>query len=426
MPFSLIFILSPFLPVQKTGCTIHAMKGSELKPRIGLFGRRNYGKSSLVNFLTGQTVSIVSIEAGTTTDPVSKTMEISGIGPVVWIDTAGVDDDGYLGSMRVEKTLRVLPEVDLALILFTNNIFDLDEIRLVDACQSSGKPFLLVYTKADRSKPDHRLLDFLEAKYGSGCVFVASIYDQRLRAPLCDRIKSLLPESSYVRRSTLDGIVKCGDSVVMVTPIDSSAPEGRMILPQVQVLRDVLDLKAKALVAQPSELASLLAGQKQPPSIVITDSQAFASVNEIVPENVPLTSFSILLARNKGLFEDYLKGTPVISSLNNGDRVLLLESCSHNVTCEDIGRVKLPALLKRFTGKELRCEVIAGTSPLPENISDYSLVIQCGGCVITHQQLVARLMPAVNAGVPVSNYGLSLAYLNGIFDRATAIFNVRN
>lgn len=399
------------------------MKGSELKPHIGLFGRRNYGKSSLVNFLTGQTVSIVSSEAGTTTDPVKKTMEISGIGPVVWIDTAGVDDEGYLGSMRVEKTLRILPEVDLALILFTNNLFDIDEIRLVDACQSAGKPFLLVYTLSDRFKPDRHVLDFLSAKYGEDRVFVVSIFDQRLRSPLCDRIKSLLPESSYVRTSTLAGLVGRGESVVMVTPIDSSAPEGRMILPQVQVLRDILDLRAKAFVTQPGELQSLLSELKNPPALVITDSQAFAEVSAIVPTDVPLTSFSVLLARNKGLFKEYLEGTATISRLCDGDHVLLLESCTHNVTCEDIGRVKLPALLRKFTGKNLVCDVVAGASPLPENLNEYSLVIQCGGCVVTHQQLAARLMPAIQAGIPVSNYGLALAYLNGIFDRATKIFN---
>ena len=398
------------------------MKGSELKPRIGLFGRRNYGKSSLVNFLTGQTVSIVSAEAGTTTDPVRKTMEISGIGPVVWIDTAGIDDDGYLGSMRVEKTLGVLPEVDLALILFTNNIFDLDEIRLVDACQDAGKPYLLVYTQADRFKPEQHLLDFLSAKYGQERLFVVSIFDQGLRQPLCERIKSLVPQSAYVRRSTLDGIIGRDDHVVMVTPIDSSAPEGRMILPQVQVLRDILDLHARASVVQPGELVSMLGGLAVPPSLVVTDSQAFAEVSAVVPVSVPLTSFSILLARNKGLFGDYLRGTPTISRLRDGDRVLLLESCTHNVTCEDIGRVKLPALLRRFTGKNIDCTVVAGQSPLPDNMADYALVIQCGGCVATHQQLVARLMPAVQSGVPVSNYGLSLAYLNGIFDRAIEIF----
>ena len=400
------------------------MKGSELKPHIGIFGRRNYGKSSLVNFLTGQTVSIVSAEAGTTTDPVRKSMEISGIGPVIWVDTAGIDDDGYLGNMRVEKTLQVLPEVDLALILFTNNLFDVEEMRLVEACQDIAKPFLLVYTQSDRSAPESRLLDFLSNKYGREHLFVVNIFDNRLREGLCERIKTLLPESSYHTPSMLSGIVKPYDDVVMVTPIDSSAPEGRMILPQVQVLRDILDNNAKAHIAKETELQSLLDSLSHPPALVVTDSQAFALVSTIVPQSVSLTSFSILLARTKGLFEDYLKGTPTISSLRDGDRVLLLESCTHNVTCEDIGRVKIPKLLTKYTGKEIRCDVIAGASPLPDNLSDYSLVIQCGGCVITRQQVAARLMPAIKAGIPVSNYGLTLAYLNGIFERATEMFAI--
>lgn len=399
------------------------MKGSELKPRIGLFGRRNYGKSSLVNFLTGQSVSIVSAEAGTTTDPVRKTMEISGIGPVVWVDTAGIDDNGYLGDMRVEKTFQVLPEVDLALILFTNNSFDVEETRLVEACRDIDKPFLLVYTQSDRSVPDNRLLGFLSSKYGSDHLFVVNIFDQRLRVALCDRIKSLLPESSYVMPSMLAGLIRPDDDVVMVTPIDSSAPEGRMILPQVQVLRDILDNDAKAHVVKETGLQSLLNGFSRPPALVVTDSQVFASVAKIVPRSVPLTSFSILLARTKGLFSEYLKGTPAISSLGDGDRVLLLESCTHNVTCEDIGRVKIPKLLAAFTGKRLQCDVVAGASPLPENIAAYSLVIQCGGCVITRRQVAARLAPVLKAGVPVSNYGLTLAYLNGIFKRATEMFN---
>ena len=221
----------------------------------------------------------------------------------------------------------------------------------------------------------------------------------------------------------LSDIIQTDDDVVMVTPIDSSAPEGRMILPQVQVLRDILDNNAKAHISQPAQLPSLLASLTKSPALVITDSQAFSTVNGIVPKSVNLTSFSILLARTKGPFDDYLKGTPTISNLQNGDRVLLLESCTHNVTCEDIGRVKIPKLLAKFTGKKIVCDVIAGASPLPDNLNDYSLVIQCGGCVITRQQVAARLMPALKAGIPVSNYGLTLAYLNGIFERATEIFN---
>ncbi len=371
------------------------MKGNELKPRIGFFGRRNVGKSTMINFLTGQQIAIVSDTAGTTTDPVRKSMEIGGIGPVVLIDTAGIDDEGELGQMRVEKSMAALAEVDLALLLYTEGNYGEPEERVERWCTEHGTPMLKVLTKTTPIDKEQ----------------------------LIEKIKRLLPESAYRGRSLLGDVVHQGDTVVLVTPIDSSAPEGRMILPQVQVLRDLMDIHAQAFFCQPQELPSTLAALKEPPALVVTDSQAFKQVATIVPEEVPLTSFSVVLARQKGLFKEYLKGTRKIGELKDGDRVLLLESCTHNVTCEDIGRVKLPAALRKATGKELQCEVIGGQSPLPKDLSKYALVIQCGGCVITAQQVKARLLPALEAGVPVSNYGLALAWCNGIFERATRIFN---
>ncbi|MBP3762744.1 MAG: 50S ribosome-binding GTPase [Bacteroidales bacterium] len=369
------------------------MKGNELKPRIGLFGRRNVGKSTMVNFLTGQEVAIVSDTAGTTTDPVRKSMEITGIGPVILIDTAGIDDEGPLGLQRVEKSMAALAEVDLALLLHTE--WGEPEERVEAWCHGHGTPLLKVRTKAGP-------ID---------------------REALIGQIKTALPESAYRSRSLLGDVVEAGDSVLMVTPIDASAPEGRMILPQVQVLRDLMDLHATALVCQPQELAATLTAMRQPPRLVVTDSQVFAQVAQAVPAEVALTSFSVVLARQKGLFDDYLRGTPAIGRLRDGDRILLLESCTHNVTCEDIGRVKLPAALRRATGKQLVCDVLGGQSPLPSDLAQYALVIQCGGCVITRQQVRARLQPALDAGVPVSNYGLALAWCTGIFDRATQIFS---
>jgi [FeFe] hydrogenase H-cluster maturation GTPase HydF len=249
------------------------------------------------------------------------------------------------------------------------------------------------------------------------------------KAALIAQIKEALPESAYRGRSLLGDIIGRGDTVVLVTPIDSSAPEGRMILPQVQVLRDLMDLHAQALFCQPKELATTLATLREAPRLVVTDSQAFRQVAAIVPDDVPLTSFSVVLARQKGPFEEYLKGTPTIGALGDGDRVLLLESCTHNVTCEDIGRVKLPAALRKTTGKDLQFEIIGGAmtaTHYPLSTTHYKLVIQCGGCVITAQQVKARLLPALEAGVPVSNYGLALAWCNGIFDRATKIFQQTN
>ena len=370
------------------------MKGNELKPRIGLFGRRNVGKSTMVNFLTGQQIAIVSDTAGTTTDPVRKSMEIGGIGPVVLIDTAGIDDEGELGRQRVEKSMAALAEVDLALLLYTDDAYGEPEEMVERWCTEHGTPMIKVLTKA-------------------------APIDKDL---LIAQIKEALPESAYRGRSLLGDIISQGDTVVLVTPIDSSAPEGRMILPQVQVLRDLMDLHAQAFFCQPEELPSTLATLKKAPQLVVTDSQAFHRVASFVPDEVPLTSFSVVLARQKGLFAEYIEGTKKIGDLKDGDRVLLLESCTHNVTCEDIGRVKLPAALKKATDKQLHCEVIGGQSPLPTNLKQYALVIQCGGCVITAQQVKARLLPAIEAGVPVSNYGLALAWCNGIFERATRIF----
>lgn len=373
------------------------MKGNELKPRIGFFGRRNVGKSTMVNFLTGQQTAIVSDTAGTTTDPVRKSMEIGGIGPVVLIDTAGIDDEGELGQMRVEKSMAALAEVDLALLLYTEGCYGEPEERVERWCMDHGTPIIKILTKTSPIDKEQ----------------------------LIEQIKKALPESAYRGRSLLGDVVSQGDTVVLVTPIDSSAPEGRMILPQVQVLRDLMDIHAQAFFCQPEELPSTMASLKEPPTLVITDSQAFKQVAAIVPEDVCLTSFSVVLARQKGLFKEYLDGTRKIGDLKDGDRVLLLESCTHNVTCEDIGRVKLPAALRKTTGKDLQFDILAGgdsLSSLNTPLSAYRLVIQCGGCVITAQQVRARLLPALEAGVPVSNYGLALAWCNGIFERATKIF----
>ncbi len=373
------------------------MKGNESKPRIGIFGRRNVGKSSLINFLTGQQIAIVSDTAGTTTDPVRKSMEIGGIGPVVLIDTAGIDDEGELGRQRVEKSMAALAEVDLALLLYTEGNYGESEENVERWCREHGTPILKVLTKSAPIDKDK----------------------------LIESIKNALPESAYRGRSLLGDVVHQGDTVVLVTPIDSSAPEGRMILPQVQVLRDLMDLHARALFCQPEELRDTLLGLKALPQLVVTDSQVFERVAAAVPEEVPLTSFSVVLARQKGLFPEYLAGTKKIATLQDGDRVLLLESCTHNVTCEDIGRVKLPAALRKATGKQLEFDILAGSDKILNTQFidlNYKLVIQCGGCVITAQQVYARLLPALEAGVPVSNYGLALAWCNGIFERATKFF----
>jgi [FeFe] hydrogenase H-cluster maturation GTPase HydF len=294
--------------------------------------------------------------------------------------------------------MAALAEVDLALLLYTEDNYGEPEETVERWCREHGTPMLKILTKA------------------------APLDKEALIA----KIKKTLPETAYRGRSLLGNLVHQSDTVVLVTPIDSSAPEGRMILPQVQGLRDLMDIHAQAFFCQPEELPSTLAALKESPRLVVTDSQAFQRVNALTPDEVPLTSFSVVLARQKGLFNEYLEGTRKIGELQDGDRVLLLESCTHNVTCEDIGRVKLPAALKKATGKDLQFDILAGNDAIPHSsflISNYSLVIQCGGCVITAQQVKARLLPALEAGVPVSNYGLALAWCNGIFDRATKVFN---
>lgn len=370
------------------------MKGNDLKPRIGFFGRRNVGKSSLINLLTGQQVAIVSPTAGTTTDPVRKSMEIGGVGAVVLIDTAGLDDVGDLGRQRVEKSLSVLAEVDLAVLVYTPGGWGEVEEQVVRHCEEGGTPLLRVLSKDGEIDRDG----------------------------LLKKIGRTLRGVAGERRGLLGDVVKGGDRVMLVTPIDSSAPEGRMILPQVQVLRELMDLHAVATFCQPEELEqhpALLGGY----SLVITDSQVFERVAAVVPPDIRLTSFSIVLARGKGLFDEYLSGTRSIAHLQDGDRILLLESCTHNVTCDDIGRVKLPAALRKATGKDLQFDMVAGGDSLEtKQMRDYALAIQCGGCVITPRQLRARLTPALQAGIPVSNYGLALAWCNGIFERATEVF----
>lgn len=397
------------------------MKGNEEKPRIGIFGRRNLGKSTLINFLTQQDVAIVSSTAGTTTDPVRKSMELIGIGPVIWVDTAGIDDEGELGALRVQKSHEALTQCNLVLLLFSNNQFDAPEREILNRCKEAKIPVLLIYSLSDISKPSPSLINDINKEYNKD-IFILSTTDDTLREPLTKLISISIPESSYRHRSLLGDIINEGDTIVMVCPIDSSAPEGRMILPQVQVLRDILDNNAKAVICKETELKQTLDSLKEPPQMVITDSQVFGLVSKVVPESIPLTSFSVVLARAKGLFEDYVKGTPTIDRLEDGDRILMLESCTHDVTCEDIGRVKIPTLLRKHTGKALEFDIVSGLGSLSRPIRDYRLVIQCGGCVVTAQQLASRLMPAIQAGVAVSNYGLTLAYLNGIFHRSMSPF----
>jgi [FeFe] hydrogenase H-cluster maturation GTPase HydF len=396
-------------------------KGRESKPHIGIYGRRNNGKSSLINCLAGQDIAIVSGQAGTTTDPVKKSFEITGFGPVILVDTAGIDDSGELGNKRVERTLRTLEIIDLALLIVTASTWGEYEDNLVKKFNDQDIPFIVIHSKSDIEVPEPGFRNRIMAITGSP-LFEFSSVDKRNFEELITLIKSTIPEHSFKTPTLLGDLISYGDIVLLITPIDVEAPAGRLILPQVQAIRDILDNEAVAIMLKEREVDSFLKKTKIKPALAITDSQVFVKADASIPRDIPLTSFSIMLARFKGDFDNYLKGTPRISGLKNGDRVLLLESCSHHISCDDIGRTKIPRWITNFSGKKIEYDVVAGHDPLPRPINDYALVIQCGGCMITRKQIHNRLQTAIKAGVPVTNYGMAIAYVQGIYERAISPF----
>ena len=391
----------------------------DLKPHIGIFGRRNCGKSSLINLLTGQNIAIVSDTAGTTTDPVKKSLEIFGIGPCVLIDTAGIDDVGELGQQRVEKTMKVLEEIDCAILVITENNFGDPEKQLIARMKERAVPFFVVHNKSDQESLLAVVKAMIEKNYDTKVLNYSIIKDKDI-SPLIEMLKSTIPESAYQRVSLLGGIIKPNEVVVLVCPVDSEAPEGRLILPQVMAIRDVLDNECICVVLKETHLQQYLETMPKP-ALIVTDSQVFGFVSKIVPHDIPLTSFSIVMARLRGDFDNYVKGTPHLSQLKDGDTVLLLESCTHHSTCEDIGRVKLPRMILKFTGKDIKFEYVAGLSPIA-NPEKYAMAIQCGGCMSTRKQLLNRTNLFVDRGIPISNYGMALAYMNGIFGRVMEPF----
>ncbi|MCX6231551.1 MAG: [FeFe] hydrogenase H-cluster maturation GTPase HydF [Bacteroidetes bacterium] len=392
-------------------------KGKDAKPHIGIFGRRNNGKSSLINALAGQEIAIVSEIAGTTTDPVKKSMEISGIGAVILVDTAGIDDVGELGQKRIAKTQEALKTVDLAILLITANTYGIEEEKLIVDFNDYAIPYFIVHNKSDIEALNSALKTKITARIIDFSTFKPDNLNDIITA-----IQELMPETAYLKKTLIGDLIQYGDSVLLITPIDIEAPEGRMILPQVQVLRDILDNDGIAIVCKEREVDAYIKIMQPRPKLVITDSQVFLKADAAVPKDIPLTSFSIIMARQKGDFENCIKGTPHIARLKDGDRVLILESCTHHVSCDDIGRMKIPRWLTNFTGKKLEYEVVAGLSKLPRDIHEYAMAIQCGGCVLTKKQVINRLKPAVDAGIPVSNYGMAIAYVHGIYERAIAPF----
>lgn len=384
---------------------------------IGFFGARNAGKSSLVNALTGQEVSIVSDVAGTTTDAVRKSMELLPLGAVMMTDTAGYDDDdAELGALRVEMTKRELFRTDIAVLVAdaAKPLTDTEK-ELIALFQQEHTPYLLALNKSDT-------LDTLPENLPENAVLVSAKTGEGI-TQLKEKLGALVKDSDEERFIIRDLIAE-NDLVVLVTPIDESAPKGRLILPQQQTLREVLDAHANALLVQTEQLGGLLAALKQPPRMVVTDSQAFAAVANIVPESVPLTSFSILLARYKGFLKTAVAGVRALRELPDGARILIAEGCTHHRKCNDIGTVKLPNAIRRFTGKQFDLAYCSGGT-FPENLSGFSLVIHCGGCMRTERELQWRMRTALSQGVPFTNYGVTLAACTGILER-TLIHGILN
>lgn len=380
---------------------------------IAIFGRRNAGKSSLINALTNQNIALVSEVPGTTTDPVFKAMEILPIGPCMIIDTAGIDDEGLLGELRVKKTREVLNQTDLAILVIDPTVGITDfEKDLKHQISQKKIPIVGVVNKADLKTYD---IKQMEKEIGLPLVEVSSVTGQGI-ANLKERIIQAAP-FDFEEPHILGDLINPGDICVLVVPIDSAAPKGRLILPQVQAIRDLLDHNAIALVVKETELKEALSKLKDKPRLVVTDSQAFGKVAQDTPEDVPLTSFSILFARYKGDLPELVRGVRAIKKLKPGDRVLISEACTHHRQEDDIGTVKIPRLLRQYVGGDLDFHWSSGTG-YPENLEQFKLIIHCGACMINRRQMLYRIEQAREKGVPIVNYGVFLAYMNGILERA--------
>ena len=404
---------------------------------IGFFGRCNAGKSTLINMLTDQPVSLVSEVAGTTTDPVSKSMEILPLGPVVITDTAGIDDTTELGTLRMEKTEEVVKKINLAVyVLRTDEEPTADDMHWLGLLKQNNVPIALfineINTEIDQendkennieNKTDvstyvetHKGLSELATVIGS-----ADFTSQDKRLELLDLLGGLTPLDVEGDQTLLQGLVEEGDTIILVCPIDSAAPKGRLILPQVQTIREILDYKGLALVCQTEELPSMINSLTHPPKMVICDSQAFDRVDELTPHTIPLTSFSILMARFKGKLQDLVAGVNAIKNLKPGSKVLISEGCTHRRQCDDIGTVKIPNLLKKQGHTDLQLEFTSGGA-FPKDVSQYDLIIHCGACMLTRREVLRRIECAVVQGTPIVNYGVLIAALHGILERAISPF----
>ena len=386
---------------------------------IGLFGRRNAGKSSVLNALVRQQVSIVSEVAGTTTDPVEKPMELLPLGPVLFIDTAGIDDVGALGQLRVEKTRQVLDRTDLGVLVVPSGEWTDFEEQLLGELRQRGVPAIVVLNKADLARPPAELLARLEAAKVRALSTVATSGEGIL--DLREALIAAAPEEFINTPPIVADLVPPGELVVLVVPIDKEAPKGRLIQPQVQTIRDLLDGDAYCMVVKERELRDALGRLTRPPALVVTDSQAFLKVAADTPPGVKMTSFSILFARQKGDLAQFVDGAMAIERLRSGDRVLIAEACSHHPIGEDIGRVKIPRWLQQYVGGKLEFGTMQGHD-FPADLSQYRLVVHCGACMWNRREVLTRMLRCRQAGVPICNYGMTIAYTLGIFDRALAPF----
>ena len=393
-----------------------------LRLHIGIFGRRNVGKSTLINALVGQEVSIVSDSPGTTTDPVEKPMELLPIGPVLFIDTAGVDDVGALGSARIKRTERIIDRTDVGIIVTEVNVWGEFERQLSEKFIERDIPFLVVFNKEDiASKDEIARCGNVFCNNKSGYCVVSAKHNEGI-----DKVKQLLVElcpSEYLSPPSIVGdLVEHGELIVLVVPIDLEAPQGRLILPQVQTIRDILDNDSYCMVVKERELRDALDRLNRGPGLVVTDSQAFLKVSGDVPEDVPMTSFSILFARQKGDLEEFVKGVFAIDELESGDKILIAETCSHHQIGEDIGRVKIPRWIRQYSGVNVEFEHVGGCD-FPDDVSGYKLVIHCGSCMGNRREMLSRIYKCRKSGVPITNYGIVIAYSLGILERALRPFD---
>lgn len=400
---------------------------SSERTHIGIFGKRNAGKSSVINAITGQSLAIVSDIKGTTTDPVLKSMELLPLGPVVLIDTPGLDDEGDLGHLRIQKAYQILNKTDIALLVIDGTAgMTAEDYQILDRIRAKNIPYLIVFNKADlapdadTSDTDTSNANTSDTADAANVIWVSTVTGLHIQE-LKERLATLLPDEDS-GKTILGDLIRPSDFIILVVPIDKAAPKGRLILPQQQTIRDILDHNAISIVVKETDLKHTLETLGKKPALVITDSQVFDKAAADTPSDIPLTSFSILFARYKGNLKTLVDGARMLRHLENGDKILISEGCTHHRQCDDIGTVKLPRLIRNYTGKELEFEFTSGTE-FPFSLEKYRLIVHCGGCMLNEREMKYRIRCAEDAGIPITNYGTAIACMKGILERSIEIFS---